>query len=505
MSFNFGSERNGTPSPAETVILTNTGAGILNWKATPSVDWISVLPESGTGSGVLTISISRTDMSPGNYSGTIAITDPNASNSPQAINVGLNVLPVGTDGSPFGEYATPLDGSMVASSISVTGWVLDDIGVQSVKIYRGTGLSNRGLSDRVYVGDALFVKGARPDVEAANPGYPQNDRAGWGYMLVTNFLPNGGNGTFQLLAYATDTGGHEVLLGSKMITCDNLHAVKPFGAIDTPSQGGTASGSSYYNFGWALTPQPNSIPIDGSTLSVYVDGLPLGNPVYNLYRDDIATLFPGYANSNGAVGYYSLNTTGYANGVHTIAWLVTDSGVNADGIGSRYFTIQNVFPAPGTSSLFVNRFRGQKSFELQQNMGIRSTAEIAGVPENMRTPVFVKRGFRDDQSTDTVFPETDGSIRIQIPEVSRIAIYLDPIQAAETQEELEDGKTLPRYSAYLVVGAELRPLPIGSTFDPECGVLYWQPGPGFLGDFNFIFVDEHQNTKKAIKIRIGPK
>ena len=98
----------------------------------------------------------------------------------------------GTDSPPFGNYATPTNGATVASSIPVTGWVLDDVGIQSVKIYRGT-----GLSDRIFIGDAVFSKGARPDVEAAYPGYPQNDRAGWGYMLLTNFLPNGGTGRLR--------------------------------------------------------------------------------------------------------------------------------------------------------------------------------------------------------------------------------------------------------------------------------------------------------------------
>jgi hypothetical protein len=160
-------------------------------------------------------------------------------------------------------------------------------------------------------------------------------------MLLTNFLPNGGNGTFTLTAVAEDGVGNEVILGTKTIICDNANAVKPFGAIDTPTQGGTASGSSFINWGWVLTPQPNSIPIDGSTINVYVDGVNLGHPVYNIYRQDIATLFPGYANSNGAVGYFYLDTTSYENGVHTIQWTATDNDGNTDGIGSRYFTIQN--------------------------------------------------------------------------------------------------------------------------------------------------------------------
>ena len=39
--------------------------------------------------------------------------------------------------------------------------------------------------------------------------------AGWGYLLLTNMLPNQGNGTFMLHAYATDAEGNTVLLGSQ--------------------------------------------------------------------------------------------------------------------------------------------------------------------------------------------------------------------------------------------------------------------------------------------------
>jgi hypothetical protein len=54
----------------------------------------------------------------------------------------------------------------------VSGWALDDMEVVSVKIYRLEG------DGKVYIGDAVFVEGARPDVEQAYPGYPNNNRAG---------------------------------------------------------------------------------------------------------------------------------------------------------------------------------------------------------------------------------------------------------------------------------------------------------------------------------------
>jgi len=256
---------------------------------------------------------------------------------PAHITFGL-MTPDAADASnqlPFGSFDTPVNNATVRSSIAVTGWALDDGGVDSVKLYRQQG------SNLIYIGDAAFIEGARPDVAAAYPNYPNNNRAGWGYMLLTNFFPNNGNGTYKLHAVAIDGNGQKTTLGIKTIYCDNAHAVKPFGAIDTPGQGATISGTNYRIQGWTLTPQPNMIPINGSTIDVRIDGVNIGHPTYNIYRSDIASLFPGYANSNGALAYLDIDTTDYNNGVHTIEWRVRDNAGNIDGVGSRYFTIDN--------------------------------------------------------------------------------------------------------------------------------------------------------------------
>jgi hypothetical protein len=194
----------------------------------------------------------------------------------------------------------------------------------------------------------------RPDIAATYPAYPGAQSAGWGYMLLSNMLPNHGNGTFTLSAYIRTVDGVNAFLGSRAIVLNNATATAPFGTIDTPAQGQTVSGT-VINFGWALTPQPNSIPTDGSTISVYVDGVLRGHPTYNNLRSDIATLFPGYANSNGAVGLFPLDTTTLTNGVHTIAWGVVDSAGHASGIGSRYFTVANASGfTSGTSQRVVS-------------------------------------------------------------------------------------------------------------------------------------------------------
>jgi glucose/arabinose dehydrogenase len=241
---------------------------------------------------------------------------------------------------PFGVMDTPADGTDgVTGAIPVTGWALDDTGVRSVSLWRDAVSGEPpGL---VLIGDATFVPGARPDVAAAYPSYPDADRAGWGYMLLTNVLPpSQGNGTCTLHAYARDADGQSTRLGSKTITLANATATKPFGTLDTPGQGQAVSGTITV-FGWALTPLPGTIPTDGSTLWLAIDDQYISHPTYNQYRADIAGAFPAYNNSNGAVGYSVLDTTTLSNGLHTIGWLATDDLGRAEGLGSRFFWVRN--------------------------------------------------------------------------------------------------------------------------------------------------------------------
>jgi hypothetical protein len=38
---------------------------------------------------------------------------------------------------------------------------------------------------------------------------------------------------------------------------------------------------------------------------------------------------------------------------------------------------------------------------------------------------------------------------------------------------------LSTYTGFLVIGDQLKSLPIGSTLDTKNGIFTWQPGPGF--------------------------
>ncbi len=267
----------------------------------------------------------------------------------------IRVLSPTGSGNPIGSFDTPLDNTIgIAGAIPVTGWALDRVGISKVQVWREP-VGNEPVASNhlVYIGDAVQVPGVRPDVQGLYPNMPFNDRAGWGYMLLTNFLPSVsgalGNGTYKLHFIAYNNAGGQTDLGTRSIVVDNVHASKPFGTIDTPGQGDTIEGNAYVNFGWALTQNPYCIPNDGHTLNVFIDGVILGHPTYNQKRSDIATLFPGLCNSNGGVGFFSIDTTKLANGLHNIAWAVTDNQGRGDGIGSRYFTVQNAggVAAPG--------------------------------------------------------------------------------------------------------------------------------------------------------------
>ena len=238
---------------------------------------------------------------------------------------------------PFGALDTPSDGAIVTGEMGVTGWALDDVGVSRVDIYRSSVAGEpAGL---VYIGRAVFIRGARPDVQAIFPNAAEPDNAGWGLMVLTNFLPNQGNGTFMLHAYAVDAAGLQTHLGTRRIVAANAGSARPFGTIDTPAQGGpyreplpTLAGLSRRSP--ARFPSTAARSTCMSTVSTA--GIP-----YNNNRQDIATMFPGLNNSTGAVGFMSIDTTTLSNGLHTIEWVVTDSAGQASGMGSRFFRVQN--------------------------------------------------------------------------------------------------------------------------------------------------------------------
>jgi hypothetical protein len=384
---------------------------------------------------------------------------------------------------PFGVLDTPGDGAQVTGSVAIGGWALDDLGVTRVQIFRDPVAGEP--PSQIFIGTAVFVRGARPDVRQLYPTYPQNDRAGWGYLILTNMLPNQGNGIYRIYAYAEDAEGSQTLLGARTIVGINASATTPFGAIDTPAQGETVAGTGYINWGWALTPQPKIIPTDGSTVLVLVDGVVIGPATYNLFRADVSGLFPGLANSGGPVGARTLDTTALAEGQHTIAWLVSDSAGAAAGIGSRYFTVANSADAQPVAA---SNSTEPSAVTPPAAEALKPPATLAVIPGD-----DLGRRVESLANTDT---------RALRPRLLRPTERLELPLDRGSDPRSEDERCGGTWEGYLVVDDKLEPLPVGASID-RTGTFYWQPGPGFAGMFRLRFVRTAcDGSKRQVSVAI---
>jgi hypothetical protein len=483
-SLNFGAVTTGaafvSQTSAQIVRLTQSGPGTVTWTATPTEPWLQVTPSSGTGSANLSVSIVYDAGLPPNGSdvGSIVFSFIGSGITPGPISVNLKLFANGTSASPIVNVDTPIDNQTgVTGAIPFTGWAIDDVEVASVAVCRaafGAEVApidpNCGGQAQIFIGFGVFIEGARPDVASVYSTLPANTKAGWGLQVLTNMLPSQGNGLYVFSMWAKDRDGHTVPMGTRTMTCANASATKPFGAIDTPTQGGVASGASFVNFGWALTPQPKTIPTNGSTIQVLIDGNVVGNASYNQFRSDIAGLFPGLNNTNGAVGYRRLDTTALTNGSHTIAWVVTDDQGAAEGIGSRFFTVSN-----GTGALTAAPLTERQM-----------TATSARAPRRS-TSLVGRRGWKLDAPLQTFPADADGSFVVQSEEVSRVELHLEP-----------------GTRGYLRTHAGLSSLPIGAQLDARSGLFTWAPGVGYVGDYELEFVGRDQSAKR-VHVVLQPK
>jgi hypothetical protein len=362
----------------------------------------------------------------------------------------------------------------VTGSMAMTGWAVDDVDVTRVRIVRDP-VAGEAAGQLVYVGDATLVEDARSDVAATYPSLPRSVRAGWGYLLLTNMLPGLGNGTYRLHAYADDMDGHSTLLGTRTVTCANNSATHPFGAIDTPTPGETVSGNNYVAFGWVLTRAPRRADVPGGgSVSVVIDGAFVGSPSGWASRPDLSALFPAaqYPGVGSALAAFAFDTTTMSNGMHTISWVVTDNQGNASGVGSRYFRVFNGTSAPMTEAITL------------QAGDTLSAADVD------RSSIEVRRGYSLDVPFRRYHADQDGRVTIQSEELDRIEL-----------------KTNGATAGYLVTPDGLRPLPIGSTFDPSTGDFAWQPGVAFVGGYDLAFVRERggRPTRQNVRIVLNPK
>jgi hypothetical protein len=502
----FGATTNGAQyiqkTTAQVVRLTQGGpSGTVTWTAASTVPWVTVTPTSGSGSGTLTVAVGAL-AALGTHRGVITLTFSGAGNAPGPVDVTLNVRQSGTTVVPFGSFDSPVNNSTgVTGSIGLTGWALDDIEVLRVRILRDR-ISTEAPGALVPVGTAVLVDGARPDVGTLHASYPRFSRAGWGYLMLTNMLPNQGNGTFRFYAYADDPDGHSRLLGTKTITCANSTATAPFGAIDTPDQGEVVSGN-VNNFGWVLARGTvHADPPGGGTVTAFIDSVAVGSPAGWTSRSDLTTLFPtGHSDLTSTLAVLGFDSTALSNGTHTIQWGVTATNAQSAGIGSRYFTVSN-----GATSLAAglrNRRQAAGRSLVVEQAGPNAPAAVmaaVGATPVSRNPVKGRIGWNQAAPYRTYMANAKGSVVVDAEELGLFHLQLAPA----------GGRT---FAGYLRAGDALGPLPVGSRLDRDTGAFGWQPGVGFTGAYDFVFTQCPANqagaaagcTRQDIRVVLHPK
>jgi hypothetical protein len=485
-SLRFGAVTTGSSfsssTPRQTVRLSQTGIGTVTWTATSNVPWLVVSPTSGTGGASLTISVQFASGLAASQTGLITLTFSGAGNTAGPIVVTLTTVSSSNPASPpFGTFDTPTgDATVLAGSVAVTGWTLDNIGVQRVELWRDlqAGETTPPFSStptdprhgKVFISNATFVEGSRPDVEGLYPSMPFAYRAGWGYLLLTWGLWNQGNGTYTLYAFAFDQEDNFATIGSKTIVVNNNAATKPFGSIDTPAMGGEASGP---NFGWGLTPKVNGVAtckIQPSGVQYSIDSGPLQPVVYGDVRTDIAGAFIGFSNTAAAGGHALIDWTRLSSGTHTIGWMITDDCNRADGVGSRFFDVTT-----GTNALAAETESAGPTA-----MRAAMTSSTAALRES-DAPITVAKGY--GELPLVVDPALAGSRTIEVKQGERIEVRL------------------PRgFDMVYQLGpnGQARALPTGATWDAASGTFLWQPAAGFLGRYRMVFT----NGTERINVRV---
>ena len=87
----FSATAGGSNPASQTVNITNTGGGTLNWSAGKTQSWLTLSAASGTAPASLSLSASIAGLSAGTYNDVVTITAAGATGSPQTVAVTLTV------------------------------------------------------------------------------------------------------------------------------------------------------------------------------------------------------------------------------------------------------------------------------------------------------------------------------------------------------------------------------------------------------------------------------
>jgi putative Ig domain-containing protein/Big-like domain-containing protein len=321
-------------------------------------------------------------------------------------------------------------------------------------------------------------------------------------------------GTSVFVVRVTDSA-QQTVTRTLAITVKPADKLAPFGNLETPdfraTLNNTATGS-----GWALD------NVGVTKVEVLIDNQKISEGIHGLSRPDIGSVWGSFPNAAQAGFSFSLDTTRFSNGEHTLSIRVLDAAGNATLIGARPVVVQNQVLRVQTVDLLRGKKGEPYSMQLLAANGrppyswaIATGSLPSGVSLNTAGVI---------SGTPTVFGSFGFSVRVTDSSgVSAIASLtltilpdIEPLRIVSSGPQIQ-GSTGVEYSQQLLFGGGVGPrvwsmgsgsLPPGLTLSSASGVI--SGAPTNPGTFNFTvrLTDSTQTTVTsnplAITVVPGP-
>ncbi|MEK6301846.1 MAG: putative Ig domain-containing protein [Acidobacteriota bacterium] len=317
-----------------------------------------------------------------------------------------------------------------------------------------------------------------------------------------------GPGTSVFVVRLTDSAQQSVTR-TLAVTVKPADKLAPFGAFETPDYGATLNNIAT-GTGWALD------NVGVATVEVILDGQKVSEGVYGLSRPDVGSVWGSFPNAARAGFSFSLDTTRFSNGQHTLAVRVLDAAGNATLIGARPVLFQNQVLIVVTTNVTRGTKNQPYSFQLLAANGkppyswtVSSGSLPPGLSLNLAgvisgTPTVVNNFTFTVRVTDSVGAAALASFSLTI--LSDIPILRVLSSGPQTQ-----GLTGVAYSQQLFFTGGVPPvvwsmgtgsLPPGLTLGGASGII--SGTPTHVGTFNFTVrvTDSVQTTDDSDPISI---
>jgi hypothetical protein len=234
----------------------------------------------------------------------------------------------------LGSIDVPVEGATVSGYVQVIGFALDGNLVSNVDVF----VDGTGPANLITTAGGANINLPRPDVIQFFPQYGGTAGRFPGYE--TSFKASlFSNGSHTVFVRITDVDGCSFFLTSRTVIIDNARNQPPFGSVDFPQPDSGVSGNGVLTVaGWALDDRT----VDH--VDVFVDGLIERQAVTGFPRADVAANYPDNPDAIFAGFVLNIDSTRYANGVHTVTVKAVDDQGQQGLLGVRRVQMFNNSP-----------------------------------------------------------------------------------------------------------------------------------------------------------------